>query len=212
MCSCILSAGILSPVIGEMRKDSCGGAACDCLAGMGEEGGGGGREGGGRREEEGGGREEWIEMQGGKQWWMKEMDRERHGARAMDRRYIYGYAACYHGDAIHQLNGTFGIVVLSDECGTIVWCDNHRWLRGGRGSRCGLLKVTRSGLSVVCFRHTNTFIAQQTVIVQNPLMRPTCWFSNNPTCLLIGARNIGLCMLYIASFTMYAVGTKWLKG
>lgn len=57
MCSCILSAGILSPVIGEMRKDSCGGAACDCLAGMGEEGRGGGRE-GGRRKEEGGEREE----------------------------------------------------------------------------------------------------------------------------------------------------------
>ena len=89
------------------------------------------------------------------------MDRERHGARAMDRRYIYGLAACYHGDAIHQLNGTFGIVVLSDECRTIVWCDNHCWLRGGRGSGCGLLKVTRSGLRVVCFRHTNTFIAQQ---------------------------------------------------
>ena len=52
MCSCILSAGILSPVIGEMRKDSCGGAACDCLAGMGEEGGGGGKKkGGGRRRE-----------------------------------------------------------------------------------------------------------------------------------------------------------------
>ena len=44
-------------MIGEMRKDSCGGAACDCLAGMGEEGRGGGRE-GGRRKEEGGEREE----------------------------------------------------------------------------------------------------------------------------------------------------------
>lgn len=101
---------------------------------------GGGREKGGREKEgrEKGGKNQ--EMEGGKQRWMKEMDRERHGARAMDRMYIYGYAACYHGDAIHQLNGTFGIVVLSDECGTIVWCDNHCWLRGGRGSGCGLLK------------------------------------------------------------------------
>ena len=94
-------------------------------------------------------------MEGGKQRWMKEMDRERHGARAMDRRYIYGYAACYHGDAIHQLNGTFGIVVLSDECGTIVWCDNHCWLRGGRGSGCGLLKGPGSGLRKCCLLQTH---------------------------------------------------------